>query len=145
MSVSSINRMAGHRGLHRIVVVVALLGLLAFGAMAQGVDDEGNTNDPAVNPRANACYEGGSMFDKCDNSVGVERRLVPDPSRAGPGEPRQRAVRVRHHPVAAGADGSQFVAAIRMCHLLWRQTVLSDRSQHFQRFWQWNNRRLLHC
>ena len=36
-------RLAGHRGLHRIVVVMAMLSLLAFGAMAQDAATDDTT------------------------------------------------------------------------------------------------------
>ena len=49
----------------RLSVVLTLL-LLATQLVVAQVDDEGNVNDPTTNPRANACYEGGSMQDKCD-------------------------------------------------------------------------------
>jgi hypothetical protein len=34
-------------------------------AQTQSVDDQGNPNDPRINPRANACYAGASMEGKC--------------------------------------------------------------------------------
>lgn len=46
------------------LVLVLLLGISIVGA-ADGVDDQGNPNDPAVNDNANACFEGGSLEDKC--------------------------------------------------------------------------------
>lgn len=33
---------------------------------ADGVDDEGNPNDPNDNKRANACFDGGTLEGKCD-------------------------------------------------------------------------------
>lgn len=42
-------------------IIILLTSSLAF-----AVDDQGNPNDPTINPRANACYEDGSMADKCD-------------------------------------------------------------------------------
>lgn len=43
-----------------------VLALVAVGAMAVfAVDDEGNPNDPNVNDRANACFAGGTMEDRC--------------------------------------------------------------------------------
>jgi hypothetical protein len=52
--------------------LIALLSLIfvlsSMVMMAQGVDDEGNPNDPTVNERANACYETGSMETKCGNN-----------------------------------------------------------------------------
>lgn len=49
-----------------LFVVFMLLFVVSAIAIAAGVDDQGNPNDPAVNERANACYEGGSMEGKCD-------------------------------------------------------------------------------
>jgi hypothetical protein len=34
---------------------------------AEGFDDQGNPNDPNVNERANACYDGSTMAGKCDS------------------------------------------------------------------------------
>jgi hypothetical protein len=46
---------------------IFVLCLLAVGVLAQeGVDDEGNPNNPNENDRANACYSGGTMEGKCD-------------------------------------------------------------------------------
>jgi hypothetical protein len=51
----------------RLMLVVLLLALFSIGtSFAQGVDDQGNPNDPTVNDRANACYEGGELEGKCD-------------------------------------------------------------------------------
>ncbi len=56
----------------RYLVMLAVIALLVIGAsvaLAQGgesVDDQGNVNDPNVNERANACYEGGEWEGKCD-------------------------------------------------------------------------------
>ncbi len=52
-----------------LLAVIALLVIGASVALAQGgesVDDQGNVNDPNVNERANACYEGGEWEGKCD-------------------------------------------------------------------------------
>lgn len=46
-----------------ILVLLILCG--AFVASAQGVDDQGKPNDPVVNERANACFEGGSQEGRC--------------------------------------------------------------------------------
>lgn len=52
----------------RRLVYLLFVACLTFVTVfaADGVDDQGNPNDPTVNERANACYEGGSMEDKCD-------------------------------------------------------------------------------
>lgn len=49
-------------------IFITLLTLLISSVfvLADGTDDEGNPNDPNVNDRANACYEGGAMEGKCD-------------------------------------------------------------------------------
>ncbi|TVR22427.1 MAG: hypothetical protein EA396_06035 [Anaerolineaceae bacterium] len=43
-----------------MVVLVAMSAMAVF-----AVDDEGNPNDPNVNDRANACFTGGTMEDRC--------------------------------------------------------------------------------
>lgn len=43
--------------------------LLLSSSLAFALDDQGNPNDPTINDRANACYEDGSMADKCDTQV----------------------------------------------------------------------------
>jgi hypothetical protein len=48
-----------------LFVIIALL-FASLIAAAQNLDDDGNPNDPNVNDRANACYTGGSMENKCD-------------------------------------------------------------------------------
>lgn len=46
---------------------VFLLAMSSLMLMAQnGVDDTGIDNDPATNPRANACYTGGSLAGQCN-------------------------------------------------------------------------------
>jgi hypothetical protein len=45
------------------ILLAALAGGIVMGD--PGRDDAGNSNDPTVNERANACYEGGSMAGKC--------------------------------------------------------------------------------
>jgi len=51
-----------------ILIVVLTICLSAVLVVAEGTDDQGNPNDPTNNNRANACYEGGSMEDKCDTN-----------------------------------------------------------------------------
>jgi hypothetical protein len=51
-----------------LLLLSVMLVLSSMVMMAQGVDDEGNPNDPTVNERANACYETGSMETKCGNN-----------------------------------------------------------------------------
>ena len=48
-----------------IIALFALLSLTLV-ATASGIDDEGNPNDPNLNNRANACFEGGSLEGRCD-------------------------------------------------------------------------------
>lgn len=50
----------------RLWIVLFILMFSVFAVSAEGVDDQGNPNDPETNDRANACYEGGSMEGKCD-------------------------------------------------------------------------------
>ena len=45
-----------------------VLGLLLAVTAVLAADDEGNPNDPTENDRANACYEGGSLEGKCDQT-----------------------------------------------------------------------------
>lgn len=49
-------------------LIIALLVLLSLALVvtASGIDDEGNANDPNLNNRANACFEGGSLEGRCD-------------------------------------------------------------------------------
>lgn len=49
------------RKLFFIIIILAF----SFGSLANGFDDHGVINDPQVNERANACYEGGEMAGKC--------------------------------------------------------------------------------
>lgn len=52
----------------RLFVFIMLLLFSSTLVFAEsGYDDQGNPNDPTVNDRANACYEGGSMEGKCDS------------------------------------------------------------------------------
>lgn len=49
------------------LVCLAMFAMSAVVLLAQTtVDDRGNPNDPATNPRANVCYTGGSLAGKCD-------------------------------------------------------------------------------
>lgn len=48
---------------YRWLAVVAVLVVFVGALLAQ--DDEGNVNDPGFNPRANACFAGGSLEGKC--------------------------------------------------------------------------------
>jgi hypothetical protein len=52
----------------RHIVSFLLIVLLAVGAFAQenSVDDQGYANTPLTNPRANACYTGGTMAGTCE-------------------------------------------------------------------------------
>jgi hypothetical protein len=49
------------------ILVLLLLSIFPISMIFSnpGFDDRGNANDPALNPRANACYEGGVMENKC--------------------------------------------------------------------------------
>jgi hypothetical protein len=52
--------------LRRISIVIAVLIFASLvSADDAGFDDHGNPNDPRINERANACYEGGTMEDRC--------------------------------------------------------------------------------
>lgn len=48
-----------------IAVVLGSLAVLNLTLAEAGKDDRGNPNDPRVNERANACYEGAAMEFKC--------------------------------------------------------------------------------
>jgi len=50
-----------------IVLIVLLISSILV--LAGGFDDRGEPNDPAVNERANACYEGGTLEGKCDSQL----------------------------------------------------------------------------
>ncbi|MEQ8674927.1 MAG: hypothetical protein RLP44_03840 [Aggregatilineales bacterium] len=52
-----------------LVVITIVLSLLVFGVVFAGFDDEGNPNDPRINERANACYEGGTLEGKCSTEA----------------------------------------------------------------------------
>lgn len=49
------------------LIVLFMTGLLIIAQ--SGYDDLGNPNDPRLNDRANACYESGTMADKCDSEL----------------------------------------------------------------------------
>ena len=49
------------------LIVVLLLAI--FTVSAEGVDDQGNVNDPTVNDRANDCYEGGVLEGRCETDL----------------------------------------------------------------------------
>ena len=50
-------------------ILVIILAVVGFAVSASvGFDDQGNINDPAVNERANACFEGGSLEGKCNTT-----------------------------------------------------------------------------
>ncbi len=52
------------------ILVLMLVTVLAGSVFAQGVDDQGNPNDPTVNEYANACFEGGAFEGICgDNDI----------------------------------------------------------------------------
>lgn len=52
-----------------LVAVVLTFAFTVLLVVADGTDDRGNQNDPTVNERANACYEGGSMEGKCSSTI----------------------------------------------------------------------------
>lgn len=52
--------------LKRTIFTILIMLFSVMLVSADGVDDQGNPNDPDVNDRANACFEGGSMEGKCD-------------------------------------------------------------------------------
>lgn len=52
--------------LKRSLLILILIFFSVVLVSADGVDDQGNPNDPNVNERANACFEGGDMAGKCD-------------------------------------------------------------------------------
>lgn len=47
------------------VLLLVLAIMVSMGTIIFALDDEGNANDPAINERANACYEDGTMAGKC--------------------------------------------------------------------------------
>lgn len=52
--------------LKRSILTILVMLFSVVLVSADGVDDQGNPNDPDVNNRANACYDGGDMEGKCD-------------------------------------------------------------------------------
>lgn len=48
------------------IVLIIVAVILSSLVLAEGVDDQGNPNDPDNNDRANACYDGGDMTGNCD-------------------------------------------------------------------------------
>jgi hypothetical protein len=49
------------------LLFIFLIAMSSMVLLAQNnADDKGIVNDPATNPRANACFTGGSLFGKCD-------------------------------------------------------------------------------
>jgi len=54
------------RKLKFLVILVAAFALSVVGVLGQEAPFD---NDPATNPDANACYEGGSMEDKCNDDM----------------------------------------------------------------------------
>lgn len=52
--------------LKRTILTMLIMLFSVVLVSADGVDDQGNPNDPNVNDRANACYTDGAMADKCD-------------------------------------------------------------------------------
>lgn len=52
--------------LNRIITTLIIMLFSVMLVSADGADDQGNSNDPNINDRANACYEGGDMEGKCD-------------------------------------------------------------------------------
>lgn len=54
----------------RIAIVVIVLAAIVSTVFAlPGFDDLGNPNDPRVNERANACFEGATLYGKCDSPL----------------------------------------------------------------------------
>lgn len=49
--------------------IITGLATLMTVFLVGAVDDEGNVNDPTINERANACFEGGSMAGRCDSEL----------------------------------------------------------------------------
>ncbi|HEX2621001.1 MAG TPA: hypothetical protein VHL11_12660 [Phototrophicaceae bacterium] len=50
------------------IFLLVCLALLTVPTMADGVDDHGDPNDPTVNERANACYDGGTLANLCNST-----------------------------------------------------------------------------
>jgi hypothetical protein len=51
-----------------LIILLFLFSLLLVNA-EEGFDDQGNPNDPAINERANACYDGGEWEGMCDTEI----------------------------------------------------------------------------
>lgn len=47
---------------------MSLIAVSVVFALA-GFDDQGSTNDPRANERANACYDGGTLAGQCDTQA----------------------------------------------------------------------------
>jgi len=54
---------------HLLITILIIVTSSSLTLAETGFDDQDNINDPTVNERANACYEGGSMAGKCDSQV----------------------------------------------------------------------------
>ena len=52
-----------------LIGILASLWLVGVVLAVPGFDDRGNPNDPRVNERANACYDGGTLAGKCDTQA----------------------------------------------------------------------------
>lgn len=50
-------------------VIILTFVMTSLLVAADGVDDQGNANDPTSNERANACYDGGTLEGKCDSPI----------------------------------------------------------------------------
>ncbi len=59
-----------------IITIFALLSLVSI-VVASGTADNGKPNDPTINERANACFEGGSLEGQC-NTVDIDRNGTVD-------------------------------------------------------------------
>lgn len=53
----------------RFMLILIMILSSIVPVSAEGVDDQGNPNDPEVNDRANACYEGGTMLNQCNTKL----------------------------------------------------------------------------
>lgn len=54
-----------------VAIVLSLMISIVFVSVtaANGLDDQGNPNDPAVNERANACFDGGTLgTERCNTT-----------------------------------------------------------------------------
>lgn len=50
-------------------IIMMILILLIGTVLVFALDDQGNPNDPAINERANACYEDGTLAGQCDTEL----------------------------------------------------------------------------